>query len=62
MLLKIRKVGEIRPAESIDRLVVVANDTDVVGGELFDEIQLSVVGVLKLVNYDVSVALAIPLQ
>ena len=61
MVLKVNEVCQVRPAEPVDRLVVVANDADVACGELFDKVKLCVVRVLKLVNKDMRIALAIAL-
>ncbi|OPY29749.1 MAG: hypothetical protein A4E28_00722 [Methanocella sp. PtaU1.Bin125] len=74
MGLKITKVSEISPPEPVDRLVVVADHANVtarvivascagvVAGELLDQLELGVVGVLELVDQDVGVASPVRVQ
>jgi len=57
--LEVVEVREVRAAESVDRLVVVADDAEVVAGDELEKPELDPVGVLELVDEDVRVPLAV---
>ena len=63
-VLELDQVPEVRPAELIYRLIDIADDHDaaVVLGEEVDELELRGVGVLELVDEDVTEAVAVALE
>ena len=61
-LFEVVEARQIRTPEPIDRLVIIPDDANVVASELLDEIELRVVCVLKLIDKDVRVAIAVLLQ
>jgi hypothetical protein len=52
MLFEVLHVCQVCPPEAVDGLVIVTNHTEVVPGQLLDELELGIVGVLELIDQD----------
>ncbi len=59
MLPEVLHVRQVCPPEAVDGLVIVTHHTQVVPGQLLDQLELGVVGVLELVDQDVGEPFAV---
>ena len=59
MLFVVLHVRQVCPPEAVDGLVIVTHNTQVVPGQLLDELELGVVRVLELVDQDVGEPFAV---
>ena len=62
MLLEVLHVREVCPPEAVDGLVIVPDNAQVVPGQLLDQLELGIVGVLELVDQDVGEPFAVPAE
>ena len=59
MLFEVLHVRQVCSPEAVDGLVIVTHHTQVVPGQLLDQLELGIVGVLELVDQDVGEPFAV---